>query len=77
MAAILEEGNILLFYANPFFCFIMQVWLVVTWANTLYIMRFRGKKEEDITEAIVYAFRADIPFDLSSWISGWLAHVHY
>ena len=40
-AAILEEWNILLrielyFYANPSFCFIMQIWLLVTWANTLY-----------------------------------------
>ena len=40
-AAILEEWNILLrielyFYANSSFCFIMQIWLLVTWANTLY-----------------------------------------
>ena len=39
-AAMLEEGNILLgiklyFYANSSFCFIMQIWLLVTWANTL------------------------------------------
>jgi len=40
-AAILEEWNILLgiklyFYANPSFCFIMLIWLLVTCANTLY-----------------------------------------
>ena len=40
-AAILEEWNILLgielyFYANSSFCFIMQIWLLVTWANTLH-----------------------------------------
>ena len=40
-AAILEQWNILLgiklyFYANPSFCFIVQIWLLVTWANTLY-----------------------------------------
>ena len=40
---ILEEWNILLgiklyFYANPSFCFIMQIWLLVTWANTLYTL---------------------------------------
>ena len=40
-APILEKWNILLgiyklyFYANPSFCFIMQIWLLVTWANTL------------------------------------------
>ena len=40
-AAMLEEWNILLgtelySYANSSFCFIMQIWLLVTWANTLY-----------------------------------------
>ena len=40
-AAMLEEWNILLgtefyFYANSSFCFIMQIWLLVTWANKLY-----------------------------------------
>ena len=40
-AAMLEEWNILLgiehyFYANSSFCFILQMWLLVTWANTLY-----------------------------------------
>ena len=39
--AMLEEWNILLaielyFYANFSICFIMQIWLQVTWANTLY-----------------------------------------
>ena len=38
----LEEWNILLgielyFYANSSFCFIMQIWLLVTWANSLDI----------------------------------------
>ena len=42
-AAMLEEWNILLgielyFYANSSLCFIMQIWLLVTWANTLYTM---------------------------------------
>ena len=37
----LEEWIILLgiklcFYANPSFCFIMQIWFLVTWANTFY-----------------------------------------
>jgi len=41
--AMLEEWNILLgievyFYANSSFCFIMQIWLLVTWANTLYTL---------------------------------------
>ena len=40
-AAMLETWNILLgikfyFYANPSFNFIMQIWRLVTWANTLY-----------------------------------------
>ena len=40
-AALLEKWNILLwielyFYANFSFCFIMQIRLLVTWANTLY-----------------------------------------
>ena len=44
-AAILEEWNILLgiklyFYANPSFSFIMQIWLLVTWANTLHFFSF-------------------------------------
>ena len=39
--AMLEEWNILLgielyFYANSSFCLIMQIWLLVTWTNTLY-----------------------------------------
>ena len=41
-AAMLEEWSILLgielyFYANSSFCFIMQIWLLVAWAKTLYI----------------------------------------
>ena len=37
----LEGWNILLgiklyFYANPSFCFIMQIWLLVIWGNKLY-----------------------------------------
>ena len=28
-------GIKLYFYANPSFCFILQIWLLVTWANTL------------------------------------------
>ena len=32
-------GIELYFYANPSFCFIMQIWLLVTWANTLYATR--------------------------------------
>ena len=29
-------GFELYFYANSSFCFIMQIWLLITWANTLY-----------------------------------------
>ena len=44
-AAMLEEWNTfwgikLSFYANPSFCFIMQIRLLVTWANTLCNQQF-------------------------------------
>ena len=42
------RGEKLYFYANPPFCFIMQIWLLVTWAYTLYFLIYKCIKSKHI-----------------------------